>query len=179
MIYFCNMYDTLILNDHSDYSFSNKVSLEDIKAFIDNYRKNGKTFTFREFSIDSLRFDFLSLNPCRRLIEVMEFKTSVSDFMADRKWRSYLFYCNYFSFVMPLGMIPISCLESLKEIGCGVLEVFRWGRRSGRRSGLGGIWLQKPKRRMSGRDYGRVADIALIRLLKERNGYEAHPKQEV
>ncbi len=38
-------------------------------------------------------------------IKAYEIKVNKSDFRRDHKWRSYLFYCNLFYFVVPWGLI--------------------------------------------------------------------------
>jgi hypothetical protein len=55
----------------------------------------------------------------------MEVKTSRGDFLADKKWQKYLFYCTHFYFIAPTGIIkpceldPRVGLIELQEVGHG------------------------------------------------------------
>ena len=66
-----------------------------------------------EFTLRSgRRVDVIGLDPAGRLT-IVEIKSSLEDFRADRKWRSYLDYCDRFFFAVaedfPQGIIPEDC----------------------------------------------------------------------
>ena len=55
------------------------------------------------------RADLIALDEGGRFL-IVEIKTSPADFRADRKWRDYLDYCDWFTFAVPeqfpLGLMP-------------------------------------------------------------------------
>ena len=66
-----------------------------------------------EFTLRSgRRVDVIALDPAGRLT-IVEIKSSLEDFRADRKWRSYLDYCDRFFFAVaedfPQEIIPEDC----------------------------------------------------------------------
>ena len=66
-----------------------------------------------EFTLRSgRRVDAIGLDPGGRLT-IVEIKSSLEDFRADRKWRSYLDYCDRFFFAVaedfPQEIIPEDC----------------------------------------------------------------------
>ncbi len=66
-----------------------------------------------EFTLRSgRRVDVIGLDPAGRLT-IVEIKSSLEDFRADRKWRDYLDYCDRFFFAVaegfPQQMLPGDC----------------------------------------------------------------------
>ncbi len=66
-----------------------------------------------EFTLRSgRRVDVIGLDPTGRLT-IVEIKSSLEDFRADRKWRDYLDYCDRFFFAVPEGfpqqVLPEDC----------------------------------------------------------------------
>ncbi len=66
--------------------------------------------TLIEFPLaNGRRADVIALDEGGRFL-IIEIKTSAADFRADRKWREYLDYCDWFAFAVPetfpLGLLP-------------------------------------------------------------------------
>jgi len=68
-----------------------------------------------EFSLSSSRrADLMGLNKAGQFL-MAEVKSSVTDFKADKKWQSYLDYCDYFYFVVGEGF-PVDILPANQGI---------------------------------------------------------------
>ncbi len=70
-------------------------------------RRLGYPFVATEFapSRSGCRFDVVGLGRYTRQVRIYEVKSSRADFLADRKWPSYLPFCTHFAFVAPAGAI--------------------------------------------------------------------------
>lgn len=66
------------------------------------------------------RADLIAVDPRGRFL-IVEIKTSVQDFRADRKWREYLDYCDLFLFAVPPAF-PLALLPS--ETGILVADAY-------------------------------------------------------
>jgi hypothetical protein len=69
--------------------------------------------TLAEFTLRSgRRVDVIALDPSGQ-IAIVEIKSSVEDFRADRKWREYTGYCDLFFFAVPedfpCEILPADC----------------------------------------------------------------------
>ncbi|MGU3538775.1 MmcB family DNA repair protein [Methylobacterium sp. A54F] len=77
--------------------------------------------TIPEFSLaNGRRADVIALAPCGRLT-IVEIKSSVADFRADRKWPDYRDFCDRFYFAIPEGLRPEIIPE---EAGLIVADAF-------------------------------------------------------
>ncbi len=171
MIYRSNQYEQLMANDHPVYEYDGDVGLADIKRFMKNYHgRKGQQVCIHELGVGRYRFDFVSLNPYKHRIRILEYKVSRGDFNGDTKHLAYMGYCNTFSFVTPLGLISVG---DLKDQRAGLQQVFRWKRRNSRinRWNLGAIWLKMPRGLGLGIDtYYKVSDMMLARVVQGRKG---------
>lgn len=70
--------------------------------------------------VSGRRADLIALDEGGRFL-IVEIKTSAADFRADRKWREYLDYCDWFSFAVP-ETFPVSLLPP--EVGLIVADAF-------------------------------------------------------
>lgn len=61
------------------------------------------------------RFDVIGLRKASRESRIIEVKSGRSDFLSDKKWRSYLPYATHFYFAAPVGAIRPE--ELPKEVG--------------------------------------------------------------
>ena len=52
--------------------------------------------------VSGRRADLIALDEGGRFL-IVEIKTTAADFRADRKWREYLDYCDWFSFAVQIG----------------------------------------------------------------------------
>jgi len=168
MIYYRNQYDRLLADDDKYYEYSDVVVLEDIKRYMKlHHQRKHDQACIQELGVDDVRFDFVSLNPHRRYIRILEYKVGRRDFLGDRKVLDYMAYCNTLSFVTPLGMVG---REELIDDRIGLLQVFKW-RHRGREEGwrLGAIWVKRPGgRKLAIERYYRVADMMLARVVQGR-----------
>ena len=67
----------------------------------------GYPFVATEFSpaASGCRFDVIGLGRYTRQVRIYEVKSSRADFLADKKWPSYLRFATHFAFVAPAGAI--------------------------------------------------------------------------
>lgn len=72
-----------------------------------------------EFGIDGIRLDAIVVHYLKQQVRGFEFKVSRADFLADKKWRQYLKYCNRFYFLCPPGIIKKDEVDS----GAGLIYV--------------------------------------------------------
>ena len=70
-------------------------------------RRLAYPFVATEFSPagSGCRFDVVGLGRYGRQVRIYEVKSSRADFLADRKWESYLRFATHFAFVAPAGAI--------------------------------------------------------------------------
>jgi len=73
------------------------------------------------FSINR-RFDVIGIDRKKRQSRIVEIKSSRKDFVSDKKWREYLPWCNYFTFLTPIGVINPEELPPK----IGLVEAFRF-----------------------------------------------------
>ena len=169
MIYYYNQYDKLLANDNKYYRYDGSVTLDDIKQYMKlHHQYKHDQACIQELGVDDVRFDFVSLNPYKRYIRILEYKVSRQDFKNDRKVLDYMQYCNTLSFVTPLGMVE---REELIDDRIGLLQVFKWQHRGGEeeRWRLGAIWIKRPSgRKLAIERYYRVADMMLARVVQGR-----------
>jgi hypothetical protein len=66
------------------------------------------------------RADVMALDEAGRFL-IIEIKTSAADYRADRKWREYLDYCDWFAFAVPADF-PIGLLPP--EVGLIVADAY-------------------------------------------------------
>jgi hypothetical protein len=78
-----------------------------IKEFARKHLFHGYDFVTTEMGPyhSVIRFDVLGLRRSKRIVRILEAKTSRADFLADKKWRKYLAYATFFYFVAPVGVI--------------------------------------------------------------------------
>ena len=172
MIYFSNHYNIILNNSHHTYEYKwDDIGLVDIKRFIQDYHKRRKQqVCIHELGIDGMRFDFLSLNPYKHYVRILEYKVNVPDFKGDDKHLGYMDYCNTLAFVTPFGMVGV---DDLKHEHTGLLQIFRWKRRNARinRWNLGAIWVKRPSgRRLPRITYYRIMEMMMARLVQGRKG---------
>ena len=78
--------------------------------------------TLHEFPLDNgRRVDIVAISAAGEII-IVEIKTSVADYRADRKWTSYLAFCDRFYFAVPADF-PIALLPD----DCGLLVADDYG----------------------------------------------------
>lgn len=66
------------------------------------------------------RADLMALDESGRFL-IIEIKTSAADYRADRKWREYLDYCDWFAFAVPAGF-PVGLLPP--DVGLIVADAY-------------------------------------------------------
>ena len=112
------------------------------------------------------RFDVIGLGRYTRQVRIYEVKSSRADFLADRKWESYLPFATHFAFVAPAGVIQRWELDKeigLVEYGHPAFEAMMANRRYGfTMRPDDALRSSKPSRRL--RD--RVADDAWVAILE-------------
>jgi hypothetical protein len=73
----------------------------------------------------SIRFDVVGIRRSKRIVRILEVKTSRADFLADKKWQRYLHFATHFYFICPAGLIKPGELDDkvglieLQEVGNG------------------------------------------------------------
>ena len=171
MIYRSNHYGTLMKDDHPVYRYDHEVDLTDIKRFVkDRHKRHRSQVCIHELGVGKHRFDFLSLNPYTHHVRILEYKVDRADLDGDKKHLDYMHYCNTLAFVTPLGLVNV---DDLKDKALGLMQVFRWKRRSGDRNRwrLGAIWLRRPRgKRLETERYYRIVDMMLARVVQGRKG---------
>jgi hypothetical protein len=70
-------------------------------------RRLGYPYVATEFTPagGGCRFDVIGLGRYTRQVRIYEVKSSRADFLADKKWESYLRFATHFAFVAPAGAI--------------------------------------------------------------------------
>ena len=70
-------------------------------------RRLGYPFVATEFTPagGGCRFDVIGLGRYTRQVRIYEVKSSRADFLADKKWETYLSFATHFAFVAPAGAI--------------------------------------------------------------------------
>lgn len=100
-----------------------KITADDIVAYLQKKQFNqSATLGVTEFCINggsSKRIDLFYFNRWDRETRGYEIKVSRADFLADKKWQSYLPYCSWFYFIAPEGIIKP---EELPD-GVGLMEI--------------------------------------------------------
>jgi len=66
------------------------------------------------------RVDLMAVDEAGRFL-IVEIKTSPGDYRADRKWREYLDYCDWFAFAVP-EEFPVGLLPA--EVGLIIADAF-------------------------------------------------------
>jgi hypothetical protein len=66
------------------------------------------------------RADLIAIDEGGRFL-IVEIKTTAGDYRADRKWREYLDYCDFFAFAVPEGF-PVSLLPP--EVGLIMADAY-------------------------------------------------------
>jgi hypothetical protein len=66
------------------------------------------------------RADLIAVDEGGRFL-IVEIKTTAGDYRADRKWREYLDYCDFFAFAVPEGF-PVSLLPP--EVGLIMADAY-------------------------------------------------------
>lgn len=66
------------------------------------------------------RADLIAVDEGGRFL-IVEIKTSAADYRADRKWRDYLDYCDWFAFAVPEGF-PVGLLPT--EVGLIMADAY-------------------------------------------------------
>lgn len=87
-----------------------------IKEALAQYCADYGLLGVNEASTPARRFDFWWMKPSQRKQDTVgvEIKVSRGDFLADKKWREYLPYCEKFYFACPKGLIQAH------ELGPGI-----------------------------------------------------------
>jgi len=97
-----------------------------LKDAVHSYWAHKRYSCFSEIAVCSwgkLRADVLALN-LRGQIILSEIKSSKADYVADKKWRKYLDYCDRMYLVMPsktFRALKVQLLEDLRGTGVGVM----------------------------------------------------------
>lgn len=169
MIYNSNQYPTLMRNDNEWYEYDPDVGLDDIKKFVRQYhQRRKKQVCIHELGVDKYRFDFVSLDPYRQRVRILEYKVNKADFNGDSKHLGYMGYCHTFAFVTPLGLVTIS---DLRDKRAGLMYVFRYKKRASERDRwyLGAIWMKRPTGMVLHVSmYYHVIEMMLARLVQGR-----------
>lgn len=71
-----------------------------------------------------IRFDLIGIRRWNRTTRIMEIKVSRSDFLSDKKWKSYLEWATYFYFLTPRGLIHP---KEISDQRAGLIEVAEVG----------------------------------------------------
>ena len=122
MIFFSN---AKLQSEFYEYDFN--ITVDQIKKVLKRHysKKSGRINTF-EYGYRNKRFDLFSIEPKKRWVVIHEIKSCRQDFLTDKKWQSYLKYCNQLMFVSPKGAIDKD--ELPKE--AGLIYAFRYRRRA-------------------------------------------------
>ena len=103
-----------------------KINAEDIKNYL---KRDGFNSNFSvgvsEFCPygEGRRIDMFYFNRWNRETKGYEIKVSRADFLQDKKWESYLKFCNWFYFVTPVGIIdPKELPDSIGLIEVDIVE---------------------------------------------------------
>ena len=103
-----------------------ELNADDIKNYLqyDNFNSNFSVGV-SEFCPygEGRRIDMFYFNRWNKETRGYEIKISRADFLQDKKWESYLKFCNWFYFVAPVGIIdPEELPESIGLIEIDVVE---------------------------------------------------------
>jgi len=85
-----------------------KTTTAELRALAcERMRRLGYPFVATEFTPagGACRFDVIGLGRYTRQVRIYEVKSSRADFLADKKWQSYLPFATHFAFVAPAGAI--------------------------------------------------------------------------
>lgn len=101
-----------------------------------------------EFTLpNGLRVDCMTIDLHNLMLRGYEVKVSRSDFFGDDKWHLYLHYFNYFSFVVPRGMLTEAEIKAVpKEI-----YVLEWDAEKPRYWSLYSEWVERLSLKKRGR----------------------------
>jgi hypothetical protein len=115
--------------------------------------------TLTEFILASgRRADVIGLDDVGRFL-IVEIKTSPADYRADRKWREYLDYCDWFAFAVP-EQFPVSLLP--QETGLMIADAYE---AVSPRAAMAAPQPMPPaRRRQQLIRFGRVAADRLVRI---------------
>ena len=121
MIFFSN---AQLNSEYYEYDFN--VSVKQMQNVLKRYysKKSGRVNVL-EYGYGNKRFDMFSIEPKKKWIIIHEIKSGKWDFLSDKKWKSYLEYCNQFIFVCPYDAIKKE--ELPKE--AGLMYAFRYRRK--------------------------------------------------
>ncbi|HEY4439141.1 MAG TPA: MmcB family DNA repair protein [Candidatus Elarobacter sp.] len=85
-----------------------KMTTAELRALAcERMRRLGYPYVATEFcpAGGGCRFDVIGLGRYTRQVRIYEVKSSRADFLADKKWESYLPFATHFAFVAPAGAI--------------------------------------------------------------------------
>ncbi len=98
------------------FSITEKIAIKELcKNYIYRVVHMQHDIGIFEFGIGELRFDALLINARNRIVRGFEFKSCRGDFLSDKKWFSYLGWCNRFYFICPPDAISKKDIEEKSE----------------------------------------------------------------
>lgn len=101
------------------------MNAREVKKALVGYCSEYKLLGIEEATAGGRRFDFWWMMPSfsNQATSGIEIKVSRADFLADKKWRGYLPYCEKFYFACPAGLIKAEELEP----GVGLIYITEAG----------------------------------------------------
>lgn len=96
-----------------------------------SYLVHKRVSCFREIGLKEWgrrRADIVGISMKSKKITIIEVKSCLADFKADKKYEEYLAYCNIFYIAVPSGSDWINeYKDGLKAIGIGIMELTKCG----------------------------------------------------